>query len=74
MKALEKNRGLGQQYENVQRIFYEREIRSICRKRVVGLHQHFLLACVYEQQQDWAHQREQLLQALTPANGGGVDD
>jgi tetratricopeptide (TPR) repeat protein len=68
LTALEKNRGLGQQYENLQRIFYERDI-DLQDAASLALRQHFLLACVYEQQGDWAHQREQLLQALTPGEG-----
>ena len=66
--ALEKNRGLGQQYENLQRIYFERDI-DLQDAASLALRQHFLMACVYEQQGDWAHQREQLLQALTPGEG-----
>jgi tetratricopeptide (TPR) repeat protein len=68
LTALEKNRGLAQQYENLQRIFYERDI-DLQDAASLALRQHFLLASAYEQQGDWAHQREQLLQALTPGEG-----
>jgi tetratricopeptide (TPR) repeat protein len=68
LTALEKNRGLRQQYENLQRIFFERDI-DLQDAASLALRQHFLLACAYEQHGDWAHQREQLLQALTPGEG-----
>jgi tetratricopeptide (TPR) repeat protein len=68
LTALEKNRGLGQQYENLQRIYFERDI-DLQDAASLALRQHFLMACIYEQQGDWAHQREQLLQALTPGEG-----
>jgi tetratricopeptide (TPR) repeat protein len=77
VKALEKNRALAPQYENVQRIFGEREKNPIDlpESNSWGPHMHFLLACSFEQQQDWVHQREQLLQALSPADrDGNVDD
>jgi tetratricopeptide (TPR) repeat protein len=77
VKGLEKNRDrFGQQYENVQRIFGERESNPVDlpEPSTLGPHRHFLLACALEQQQDWVHQREHLLQALSPGDhDGGVD-
>jgi tetratricopeptide (TPR) repeat protein len=68
LKALEKNDRLVKEYENLQRVFYERGV-DLQDAASLALRQHFLLACAYEQQGDWAHQREQLLQALTPGEG-----
>jgi tetratricopeptide (TPR) repeat protein len=76
-KALEKNRDrFGQQYENAQRFFGERETKPVDlpEPTTLGPHRHFLLACALEQQQDWIHEREQLVQALSPGDHDGNVD
>jgi tetratricopeptide (TPR) repeat protein len=76
VKALEKNRALEPQYENVQRIFAEsvQHPMDLPDRTTLGPHTHFLRACSFEQQRDWPHQREELLQALSPKDRDGVAD